>query len=176
MKQISKNTPGTTIRVLLYPTNQGDENRSVVAFDAFSINREEVQNPTLWFQFVLVMTPKSRWKKYVSIYDCDSEMIDLSESMSGSGYSDACNKYMVVPNKNDQLVVTFAAWIDITGLTKHMRYPCQPFLINLLSPKREYQRNRLLAYVPCTPKSSTKKREVPKIPTKTHRYNSITVQ
>ena len=29
---------------------------------------------------------------------------------------------------------------------------CQPFLINCLLPKRECQRNRLLAYVPCIPK------------------------
>ena len=47
LKQISKNTPGTPIRVLPYPTKRGDKNLSVVAFDAFSIIKEEVQNPTL---------------------------------------------------------------------------------------------------------------------------------
>ena len=74
-------------------------------------------------------------------------MIDLSESMAGCAYSDAYNKYMVGLYKNDQLLVPFAAWIDETGLTKNMPHPCQPFLINSLLPKRDCQRNRLLAYV-----------------------------
>ena len=104
------------------------------------------------------MSPDSRWKKHVPIYDCDSGMIDLSESMSGSVYSDAYDKFVVGPNKNDQLFVPFAAWIDEIGLTKNMRHPCQPFLINCLLPKRECQRNRLLAYIPCTPKSSAEKK------------------
>ena len=43
LKQISKNTPGTPIRVLPYPTKRGDEKLSVVAFDAFSIIKEEVR-------------------------------------------------------------------------------------------------------------------------------------
>ena len=72
-------------------------------------------------------------------------MIDATESISGSAYSDAYDKYMVRPDKNEKLVVPFAAWIDETGLTKNMRHPCQPFLINCLLSKREYQRNRLLA-------------------------------
>ena len=105
------------------------------------------------------MPAESRWEKYVPIYDCDSGMIDLSESMSGSAYSDAYNKFMVGPDKNDQLFVPFAAWIDETGLTKNMRHPCQPFLINCLLSKRERQRNRLLAYVPCIPKSSAKRKK-----------------
>ena len=79
LKQMSKNTPGTPIRVLPYPTKRGDENLSVVAFDAFSIIKEEVQNPTLWFQKNLAMPPESKWEKYVPIYDCDSGIIDLSE-------------------------------------------------------------------------------------------------
>ena len=91
-------------------------------------------------------------------------MIDLSESMSGSAYSDAYNKFMIGPDKNDQLFVPFAAWIDETGLTKNLRQPCQPFLINCLLTKRECQRNRLLAYVPCIQKSSGEKKEEPKIP------------
>ena len=39
-----------------------------------------------------------------------------------------------------------------------MRYPCQPFLINCLLPKRKSQKNRLLAYVPCIPKTSAEKK------------------
>ena len=97
--------------------------------------------------------------KYVSIYDCDSGMIDLSEPMSGSAYNDAYNKFMVGPDKNDHLFVPFAAWIDEIGLTKNMLHPCQPFLINCLLPKRECQRNRLLAYVLCILKSSAGKKE-----------------
>ena len=87
----------------------------------------------------MAMPPASRWKKYVPINDCDSRMINLSESVSGSAYSDAYNKFMVEIDKNDQLFVPFAAWIDETGLTKNMRHPCQPFLINCLLPKRECQ-------------------------------------
>ena len=144
--------------MLPYPTKRGDENLFVVAFDAFSIIKEKVQNPTLWFLKKLAMPPKSRWKKYVPIHDCDSGMFDLSELMSGSAYSDAYNKFVVGPDKNDQLFVPFVAWIDETGLTKNMRHPYQPFLINCLLPKRECQRNRLLAYVPCISKSSAKKK------------------
>ena len=36
------------------------ESSKYVAFDAFSIIKEEVQNPTLWFQKNLAMPPKSR--------------------------------------------------------------------------------------------------------------------
>ena len=79
--------------------------------------------------------------------------------MFGSAYSDAYDKFMVGPDKNDQLFVPFAAWIDETGLTKNIRHPCHPFLINCLLPKRECQRNRLLAYVPCIPKSSAEKKK-----------------
>ena len=50
LRQIAKNTPGTPIRMLPYPTKRGDENLSVVAFDQFSIIKEGVQNSTLWFQ------------------------------------------------------------------------------------------------------------------------------
>ena len=115
-------------------------------------------------------------EKYVPIYDDDSGMIDVTESISGSAYSDAYDKYMEGPDKNQKLFVPFAAWIDETGLTKNLRHPCQPFLINCLLAKREYQRNRLLAYVPCMPKSSAEKREVQKIPMKTHPCNIITVR
>ena len=51
LKQISKNPLGTPIRVLPYPTKQGDKYQPIVAFDVISIVREEVQNPTLWFHF-----------------------------------------------------------------------------------------------------------------------------
>ena len=51
-KQISKNTPGTPIKVLPYPTKRREEIFFCIlfAFDAFNIIREEVQNPTLWFK------------------------------------------------------------------------------------------------------------------------------
>ena len=104
------------------------------------------------------MSPQSKWGKYVPIYDDDSGMIDVTESISGSAYSDAYDKYMEGPDKNQKLFVPFAAWIDETGLTKKLRHPCQPLLINCLLAKREYQRNRLLAYVPCMPKSSAEKK------------------
>ena len=61
LKKISKNTPGMPIRLLPYPTKRGDENLSVVAFDAFSIIKEEVQNPMLWFQKNLAISPQSKW-------------------------------------------------------------------------------------------------------------------
>ena len=89
LRQISKNTPSTPIRVLPYPTKQGDENLSIVAFDIVSIIKEEVQNPELWHQKNLDMPPESRWKKCVPTYDCDSGVINLNKSMSGSTCSDA---------------------------------------------------------------------------------------
>ena len=44
---MAKKPPGTPIKVLPYPTTCSDEKLSVVAFDAYSIIKEEVQNPTL---------------------------------------------------------------------------------------------------------------------------------
>ena len=130
---------------------------SVVAFDAFSIIEEEVQNPTLWFTENLAMNPKTKWTKNVPVHN-DSGMIDLSESISGSAYSDAYDKYIRGQQKNDHLLVPFAAWMDETGTTQNLRNPCMPFLINCLLVKRECQRNRLLAYVPCSTESSAEKK------------------
>ena len=70
--------------MLPYPTKCSDENLSVVVFDAYSIIKEEVQNPTLWFQENLAMTPTTKWTKFVPTIDDDSGMMDLSESTSGS--------------------------------------------------------------------------------------------
>ena len=130
---------------------------SVVAFDAFSIIKEEVQNPTLWFTENLAMNPKTKWTKNIPVHN-DSGMIDLSESISGSAYSDAYDKYIRGQQKNDHLLVPFAAWMDETGITQNLRNPCMPFLINCLLAKRECQRNRLLAYIPCSTESSAEKK------------------
>ena len=81
--------------MLPYPTKCSNEKPSVVAFDAFSIIKEEVQNPTLWLQENLAMTPETKWTKYVSTIKDDSGMMDLSESISGSAYRDAYDKYIV---------------------------------------------------------------------------------
>ena len=84
LKKISKLTPGTPIKLLPYSTTTSSNDKmSVVAFDAFSIIEEEVQNPTLWFPENLAMYPKTKWTKNVPVHN-DSGMIDLSESISGS--------------------------------------------------------------------------------------------
>ena len=83
------------------------------------------------------MTPKSKWTKHIPTIDNDSGMMDLSESISGSAYRDAYDKYIVGTQSEDHLFVPFAAWIDETGLTQNQRHPCQPFLINCILAKRE---------------------------------------
>ena len=158
LKNIEKIAPGTPINVLpYYPTKSSKDKTSVVVFDAFRTIQEEVQNPTLWFQENLAMNSETKWGKNVPISSDDNGMIDLSESISGTAYSDAYDKYIVGPQRNDYLLVPFGAWIDETGLSPNLRHPCQPFLINCLLAKRDCQRNRLLAYVPSNMESSAEK-------------------
>ena len=106
------------------------------------------------------MNSETKWGKNVPISSDDNGMIDLSESISGTAYSDAYDKYIVGPQRNDYLLVPFGAWIDETGLSPNLRHPCQPFLINCLLAKRDCQRNRLLAYVPSNMESSAEKKVV----------------
>jgi len=131
------------------------EKASFVGMDVQRTVLEDMGHPSIYRAENLSLNKDTMWSINQPRTD-EHGYTDLNDVVSASAYQEACARLEI--DEESELAVPYSGYIDEIGTTANLRNPTQPFLIKCLIPKRQLQRYRLLAYIPCEVKSAAEKK------------------
>jgi hypothetical protein len=142
------------------------ETSSLVAFDLEKLFLEDLASHDLWSPDKVALNLSTLWKKNKPEVARDSTgktlftsegdpRIDITETVNSGIYQLAHDKF--IDNEDEQFLLPYTMWVDETGTSKNLRHPAQPLLLKSSLLKRQHQKTRVWAYIPCQVKSSAEK-------------------